>query len=134
MGNEQSTQKGTDCFRSGEKNQPLSKGCSGLKLKKQASKESNCFQETQLHPNTKLKNIQMIAKIFSTQESKIHHVWHPIKNCQACKKQENVTHNKGKKHKQKRTQKSHRSQNYQMRTVNQLFQLQSLSPTRQRKA
>lgn len=39
----------------------------------------------------------MIAKIFSTQESKIHHVWHPIKNCQACKKQENVTHNKGKK-------------------------------------
>lgn len=42
----------------------------------------------------------MIAKIFSTQESKIHHVWHPIKNCQACKKQENVTHNKGKKQQQ----------------------------------
>ena len=42
----------------------------------------------------------MIAKKFSTQESKIHNVWHPIKNCQARKKQENMTHNKGKKQQQ----------------------------------
>lgn len=49
-----------------------------------------------LHPRAKLKNIDKITEISSTQENKIHSVCQPIKISTYTKKQESMTHNEKK--------------------------------------
>lgn len=69
------------CFSSGEKKVMVLPD----RVEKQISTESNYFQATWQHPNTKLKIIYRNIKTASTQ-GKIHNVWHATKTYHACKK------------------------------------------------
>lgn len=64
-----------------ELKKPSTKGFSGLALTQlmKASKISNCFQVTLLHPRTNLKDICKNIKISDIQKGKIHKVWLLIK-------------------------------------------------------
>lgn len=54
------------------------------KVYKQDPKGSNCFQVTAT-PRTELRNVCSSINIPSTQQVKIHNVWHPVKVYQACR-------------------------------------------------